>query len=341
METEILKNIIQGIPKVELHLHIEGSFEPELMFEIAKRNNISLDYDSIESLKKAYKFNNLQEFLDIYYIGAQALIHERDFYDLTWAYLKKVHSQNVVHVEVFFDPQTHTDRGVAFDVVIKGIYKALEKAKEEFNMSYKLIMSYLRHLSEEEAFKTLESSLPYKHWIDGVGLDSSEMGNPPSKFVNVFKASAQQGYKLAAHAGEEGPVEYIWEALNLLNVDRIDHGNRCLDDDALVQTLIEKNMGLTLCPLSNLELKVIQKMEDHPVLKMLDKGLLATIHSDDPAYFGGYMNENYYETAKALSLNKDHLMQLAINAFEASWLSTEDKEKHISEVKNYFNSLSL
>ena len=341
MESTQLKTIIQGIPKVELHLHIEGSFEPELMFEIAKRNNISLAYDSIESLKKAYKFNNLQEFLDIYYIGAQALIHERDFYDLTWAYLKKVHSQNVVHVEVFFDPQTHTDRGVAFDVVIKGIYKALEKAKEEFNMSYKLIMSYLRHLSEEEAFKTLESSLPYKHWIDGVGLDSSEMGNPPSKFVNVFKASAQQGYKLAAHAGEEGPVEYIWEALNLLNVDRIDHGNRCLDDDALVQTLIEKNMGLTLCPLSNLELKVIQKMEDHPVLKMLDKGLLATIHSDDPAYFGGYMNENYYETAKALSLNKDHLMQLAINAFEASWLSTEAKEKHVSQVKDYFNSLSL
>ena len=341
MESTQLKNIIQGIPKVELHLHIVGSFEPELMFEIAKRNNISLDYDSIESLKKAYKFNNLQEFLDIYYIGAQALIHERDFYDLTWAYLKKVHSQNVVHVEVFFDPQTHTDRGVAFDVVINGIYKALEKAKEEFNMSYRLIMSYLRHLSEEEAFKTLESSLPYSHWIDGVGLDSSELGNPPSKFVNVFKASAQQGYKLAAHAGEEGPVEYIWEALNLLNVDRIDHGNRCLDDDALVQTLIEKNMGLTLCPLSNLELKVIQKMEDHPVLKMLEKGLLATIHSDDPAYFGGYMNENYIETAKALGLTEDHLMQLAINAFEASLLSAEDKEKHISEVKNYFNYLSL
>ena len=338
MEKTILNNIIQGIPKAELHLHIEGSFEPELMFAIARRNNIALAYDSVESLKKAYKFNNLQEFLDLYYIGAQVLIHEQDFYDLTWAYLKKVNSENVVHVEVFFDPQTHTDRGVSFDVVIKGIYRALEKAKSEFNMSYKLIMSYLRHLSEEEAFKTLESSIPYKDWIDGVGLDSSELGNPPSKFINVCKASAEEGYKLAAHAGEEGPVEYIWEAINLLNVDRIDHGNRCLDDENLVNALIEKNMGLTLCPLSNVELKVIQKMEDHPILKMLEKGLLATIHSDDPAYFGGYMNENYIETARALCLTEDHLMQLAINAFEASWLNEEEKQKHISEVKAYFNT---
>lgn len=339
MDSNKLKNTIHGIPKAELHLHIEGSFEPELMFEIAKRNNISLEYDSIESLKKAYKFNNLQEFLDIYYTGAQALIYEQDFFDLTWAYLEKVHSQNVVHVEVFFDPQTHTDRGISFDVVIQGIYKALEKAKSEFKMSYRLIMSYLRHLSEEEAFKTLESSLPYKDWIDGIGLDSSELGNPPNKFVNVFKASAKQGYKLVAHAGEEGPVEYIWEALDLLKVVRIDHGNRCLDDENLVETLIAKKMGLTLCPLSNLELKVIDKMENHPVLKMLDKGILATIHSDDPAYFGGYMNENYYETAKALNLNNGHLMQLAINAFEVSWLSKEDKEKQISNVKDYFNSL--
>ncbi len=340
MESSDLLTIIQGIPKAELHLHLEGSFEPELMFEIAHRNNITLEYDSIESLKKAYKFNNLQEFLDIYYTGAQVLIHEQDFYDLTWAYLTKVHSQNVVHVEVFFDPQTHTDRGIEFDVVIKGIRKALEKAKEELNISYKLIMSYLRHLSEEEAFKTLESSLPYKHWIDGVGLDSSEMGNPPSKFVNVFEASSKHGYKLVAHAGEEGPSDYIWEALDLLNIERIDHGNRCLNDAALVQRLLDNNIGLTLCPLSNLELKVIQKMEDHPVLDMLNKGILATIHSDDPAYFGGYMNENYYETAKALNLNKDHLMQLAINAFEASWLSDEAKEKHISAVRNYSNSLS-
>ncbi|WP_158973647.1 adenosine deaminase [Cellulophaga sp. L1A9] len=340
MESSELKKIIQGIPKAELHLHIEGSFEPELMFEIAKRNNITLDYDSVASLKKAYKFNNLQEFLDLYYIGAQVLLHEQDFYDLTWAYLKKVHSQNVVHVEVFFDPQTHTDRGIPFEVVINGIYKALEKAKDELNISYKLIMSYLRHLSEEEAFKTLESSLPFKHWIDGVGLDSSEKGNPPSKFTKVFKASADEGYKLVAHAGEEGPAEYIWEALDVLHVQRIDHGNRCLDDAVLVQRLIQEKIGLTLCPLSNIALKVIQKMQDHPVLKMLDKGILATIHSDDPAYFGGYMNENYYETAKALNLNKHHLMQLAINAFEVSWLDPETKEKHISEVQNYFSALS-
>lgn len=339
MESSKLKNIIHGIPKAELHIHIEGSFEPELMFEIAKRNNIALEYDSIESLKKAYKFKNLQEFLDIYYEGAQVLIHEQDFFDLTWAYLTKVHNQNVVHVEMFFDPQTHTDRGISFDVVIKGIYKALEKAKQELGMSYKLIMSYLRHLSEDEAFKTLESSLPFKQWIDGVGLDSSEVGNPPSKFVKVFEESTKQGYKLVAHAGEEGPVDYIWEALNLLKVDRIDHGNRCLDDDTLVKKLMEENIALTLCPLSNLELKVIENMEDHPVAEMLERGILATIHSDDPAYFGGYMNENYYETAKALNLNEDQLKQLAVNAFQASWLSNELKTEHITRVNAYFNAL--
>lgn len=340
MDPKNLSKIIQGIPKAELHLHIEGSFEPELMFEIANRNNIELEYDSVESLKKAYKFNNLQEFLDIYYTGAQVLIHERDFFDLTWAYLTKIHSQNVVHVEVFFDPQTHTDRGIEFEVVINGIYKALVKAKEELNISFKLIMSYLRHLSEEEAFKTLESSLPFKDWIDGVGLDSSEMGNPPSKFVNVFEASAKHGYKLVAHAGEEGPADYIWEALDLLKIVRIDHGNRCLDDEKLVERLQHEKIGLTLCPLSNLELKVIQKMDEHPVAKMLEKGIVATIHSDDPAYFGGYMNENYFETAKALNLNNDQLRQLAINAFEVSWLDMDSKEAHISKVKKYFDSLS-
>ncbi|MFD0797777.1 adenosine deaminase [Maribacter chungangensis] len=339
MQSTELKKVIQGIPKAELHLHLEGSFEPELMFKIAKRNKIVLDYASIDSLKEAYKFNNLQEFLDLYYIGAQVLLHEQDFFDLTWAYLTKVHSQNVVHVEVFFDPQTHTDRGVPFDVVITGIHKALEKAEHELHISYRLIMSYLRHLSEEAAFKTLESSLPYKDWIDGVGLDSSELGNPPSKFVNVFKASYNYGYTLVAHAGEEGPVDYIWQALELLQVVRIDHGNRCLEDEALVKRLIEEKIPLTLCPLSNVALNVIQKMEDHPALKMLEIGMIATIHSDDPAYFGGYMNENYYETAKALHLNNSQLKQLAINAFEASWLTRETKEKHIAHVKSYFNTL--
>lgn len=335
-----LKTLIQGIPKAELHLHIEGSFEPELMFEIAKRNNITLDYDSIESLKKAYTFNNLQEFLDIYYTGAQVLLHEQDFYDLTWAYLTKVHSQNVVHVEIFFDPQTHTDRGVKFETVINGIHKALEKAESELGISYRLIMSYLRHLSEEAAFKTLEESIPFKHWIDGVGLDSSEMGNPPSKFESVFKKSAEHGYKLVAHAGEEGPAAYIWEALDLLNVARIDHGNRSLSDEALVARLVKEQIPLTLCPTSNVALKVIDKMEDHPVAKMLDKGILATIHSDDPAYFGGYMNENYYETAVALNLSKDQIMQLAINGFKASWLNPVEKAAHISQVKAYFNTLN-
>lgn len=336
MESSYLLQLIQGIPKVELHLHIEGSFEPELMFEIAKRNAIPLEYDSVDSLKKAYKFNNLQEFLDIYYMGAKVLIHEQDFFDLTWAYLTKVHSQNVVHVEVFFDPQTHTERGISFETVINGIRRALVKGEVELNISFQLIMSYLRHLSEEDAFNTLEEAVPFKHWIDGVGLDSSEMGNPPSKFVRVFKASADHGFKLVAHAGEEGPSDYIWEALDLLNVVRIDHGNRCLADPALVERLRANKIPLTLCPLSNLELKVIENMADHPVAEMLDQGILATIHSDDPAYFGGYMNENYYETAKALNLTKAQLMQLAINGFEASWLNPVDKEKHISSVKNYF-----
>ncbi|MCG9792442.1 adenosine deaminase [Flavobacterium algicola] len=335
-----LQEIIQGIPKTELHLHIEGSFEPELMFEIANRNNIKLDFDSVASLKKAYKFNNLQEFLDIYYLGAQVLLYEQDFFDLTWAYLTKVHSQNVVHVEIFFDPQTHTERGIDFEVVISGIYKALEKGRKELNITYKLIMSYLRHLSEDSAFKTLEAAMPFKDWIDGVGLDSSELGNPPSKFANVFAASAKEGFKLVAHAGEEGPADYIWEALDILKIERIDHGNRCLDDEALVKRLIENKIALTLCPLSNLELKVIKKMEDHPVAKMLDKGILATINSDDPAYFGGYMNENYFETAKALKLDKNQLMQLAINGFEASWMSQDDKVKHIIAVKDYFNTVN-
>lgn len=339
MESSQLKTIIQGIPKAELHLHLEGSFEPELMFEIAKRNNITLPYDSIESVKAAYKFNNLQEFLDIYYAGAQVLLYEQDFFDLTWAYLTKVHSENVVHVEVFFDPQTHTERGVAFDIVINGIHRALEKAKTDLNISYKLIMSYLRHLSEEAAFETLKASLPFKDIIDGIGLDSSEMGNPPSKFKEVFKASAKHGYKLVAHAGEEGPADYIWEALDILKVVRIDHGNRCLTDEALVKRLVDEKIALTLCPTSNVALKVIQKMNEHPVAKMLEKGIIATIHSDDPAYFGGYMNENYYQTAKALNLSLGQIQQLAINAFEASWMSTAEKVNRINEVKDYFNSI--
>lgn len=326
MDSE-LKSFIEGLPKVELHLHIEGSLEPELMFKIAERNNLALEYDSVESLKKAYKFNNLQEFLDIYYKGAQVLIHEIDFFDLTWAYLEKVHTQNVHHVEVFFDPQTHTERGIHFNTVIKGIYEALKKGERDLGISFKLIMCFLRHLSEEDAFKTLEQAKEYKSLIYGIGLDSSELGNPPSKFKNVFKEASNQGYVCVAHAGEEGPAEYVWDALNTLNIARIDHGNRSLDDLSLTQHLIKEQIGLTICPLSNLELCVVTELKNHPLKNMLDKGLLATINSDDPAYFGGYMNENYLAISKALELNKMDIIQLAKNGINASFLDYDEKQK--------------
>jgi len=329
-----IEEFIQKIPKTELHLHIEGAFEPELMFEIAKRNNKTINYTSVEDLKKAYRFNNLQEFLDIYYEGANVLITEQDFYDLTWAYLTKVHSQNVVHVEIFFDPQTHTDRGIPFETVINGIYEALEDSQQKYGISFKLIMSFLRHLDEASAFKTLEEALPYKDWICGVGLDSSEVGNPPSKFERVFAKAREEGFITVAHAGEEGPAEYIWEALDLLKVTRIDHGNRCLDDENLVQKLVDLQIPLTLCPLSNLELKVVQDLKEHPLPQMMEKSLLVTINSDDPAYFGGYMNENYLETAKALQLSKAEIATLAKNSFTASWLTDQEKEKYIHQIQS-------
>ena len=331
------KTFIENLPKTELHLHLEGSFEPELMVAIAQRNKLKINYAGVEELKAAYNFNNLQEFLDIYYQGANVLITQQDFYDLTWAYLTKVHSQNVVHVEVFFDPQTHTDRGVPFDTVIQGIKKALDDGKKQLGISYKLIMSFLRHLDEASAFKTLEECLPYKDWISGVGLDSSELGNPPSKFKRVFEAAQKEGFKTVAHAGEEGPASYIWEALDLLNVCRIDHGNRCLDDEQLVKRLVKEQMPLTLCPLSNLELKVINKLEDHSLIEMMEKGLLATIHSDDPAYFGGYMNENFFGIEEALNMNKRQIADLAINGFKASWLSHDEKEKWINKIEDLIN----
>lgn len=334
-----LDKFIADLPKAELHLHIEGTFEPELMFQIAARNNLRLDYATVEDLKNAYSFNNLQEFLDIYYIGANVLIEEVDFYDLTWAYLTKVHEQNVVHVEIFFDPQTHTDRGVPFEKVINGIYKALQDGEKKLGISFRLILSFLRHLDEAAAFNTLEMAMPFKDWIDGVGLDSSELGNPPSKFERVFAQARAEGFPCVAHAGEEGPAEYIHEALDLLKVCRIDHGNRCLDDPLLVKRLIELQMPLTLCPLSNLELKVIDDLKDHPVQAMLDIDLLATIHSDDPAYFGGYMNENYLGVARALKLSKEEIGQLAKNAFTASWLSEEQKAHWISRIDSYIETI--
>jgi adenosine deaminase len=333
-----IENFIEGIPKAELHLHIEGTFEPELMFEIARRNNVSIPYKSVEVLKNAYNFNNLQEFLDIYYAGASVLLHEQDFYDLTWAYLTKVHEQNLVHTEIFFDPQTHTDRGVSFDTVIQGIHNALADGQEKLGISSKIIMCFLRHLDEAAAFETLKQALPYKEWIAGVGLDSSEMGHPPSKFENVFSKALDEGFFTVAHAGEEGPAEYVWEAINLLKVSRIDHGNRSLDDDQLIQHIAETKIPLTVCPLSNLALKVVEDLKDHPLLQLLDSGLMVTINSDDPAYFGGYMNANYLQIATALNLSKKQITELAKNSFKASFLPDMEKEKLIHQVETYYQN---
>jgi len=330
-----MQKFIKNIPKAELHLHIEGSFEPELMFEIAKRNNIKIKYKSVEELKKAYNFSNLQEFLDIYYAGASALIHEQDFYDLTWAYLEKIHSQNVIHTEIFFDPQTHTDRGVKFDTVINGINQALQDAKEKLGISSKLIMCFLRHLDEESAIKTLEEALEYKELISAVGLDSSELGQPPSKFEKVFKQAREAGFLTVAHAGEEGPAEYVWEALDLLKVSRVDHGNNSLNDEKLVTELVKRKMPLTVCPLSNLKLQVVKDLKKHPLRKMLEKGLKATINSDDPAYFGGYMNENYLAISEALELSKEEIILLTKNSFESSFLDKNEKEKLMKKLDKY------
>ena len=325
-----MKELIAKLPKAELHLHIEGTLEPELMFSLALKNNISIPYKSIEKLKNAYNFTSLQSFLDIYYAGANVLITESDFFDLTWAYLLTCKAQNVVHVEIFFDPQTHTKRGIAFKTVVEGITKALEKAKSELDISSFLIMSFLRHLSEADAFETLEQSLPFKEKIIGVGLDSSEVGHPPSKFERVFEACAKEGYKLVAHAGEEGDCSYIWEAINLLHVSRIDHGIRCDEDAKLVDFLIEKQIPLTVCPLSNVKLRAVKSMKEHNILKLLQKGVLVTVNSDDPAYFGGYVNQNYEAIVEALSMSEEELKELLKNSFKASFLSGEEKAKYLS-----------
>lgn len=329
------KEYIEGLPKAELHLHIEGSFEPELMFEIAKRNQIEIPFKSVEEIKAAYEFNNLQEFLDIYYQGANVLQTEQDFYDMTWAYLKQIYKENVLHTEVFFDPQTHTDRGIVFEAALDGIYKALEDGRKQLGITYKLIMCFLRHLSEEAAFEILEMAIPHKDKIYGVGLDSSELGHPPSKFERVFAKAIEEGFVPVAHAGEEGPAEYVHEALNLLKIERLDHGNRSLDDPELVKVLAEKQMALTVCPLSNLKLCVVDDLKAHPLRKMMQQGLLVTINSDDPAYFGGYMNANFNATAEALDLTKNELTTLAINSFKGSFLSKEEKQAYIQKVKAY------
>ena len=330
-----MENFIKNLPKAELHLHIEGTFEPELMFEIAKRNKVDIPFDSVDELKKAYDFSCLQDFLDIYYQGAQVLLREQDFYDLTFAYLEKCAEQNVRHAEIMFDPQTHTDRGVSFDTVINGIHKACVAAQEKFGISTLLIMSYLRHLSEEAAFKTLEESLPYKEWITAVGLDSSEKGNPPSKFKRVFEASVDAGYIPLAHAGEEGDADYVWEALDLLKIVRIDHGNNSLQDESLVKEIIRRDLALTVCPLSNIALKVVDDLREHPLKRMMDLGLKVTVNSDDPAYFGGQVNQNFISVQQALDLDKNDICELARNSFRYSLLDQKMKDSYLSELEAY------
>lgn len=325
--------LIRALPKAELHVHIEGTFEPELMFAIAQRNNIAIPYQSVEELKEAYNFHNLQSFLDIYYAGANVLIHEQDFYDLAWAYFEKCAEDHVVHTEMFFDPQTHTDRGVAFETVLNGLQRACDDAKMKLGISSHLIMCFLRHLSEDAAFATLEQALPYKDQIIGVGLDSSEVGHPPSKFERVFAKAREAGFLIVAHAGEEGPAEYVWEALDLLKVNRVDHGVRSEEDPALMQRLIAEKMPLTVCPLSNLKLCVVKDMAEHNIRRLLQQGVHVTVNSDDPSYFGGYMNDNFIAITKALDLSNAELKQLAINSFEASFISVAEKQAWIKKIE--------
>lgn len=333
MLNEELRLTLQAMPKAELHIHIEGSLEPELIFELAQRNGVSLAYPTVEALRQAYAFSDLQSFLDIYYAGASVLLTEQDFYDMTAAYLRRAQADNVRHTEIFFDPQTHTARGVAFETVINGIWRACQDSP----VSASLILCFLRHLSEEEAIATLEEAIPYRDKLIGVGLDSSEVGNPPEKFARVFERARNLGLHLVAHAGEEGPPAYIESALDVLNVERIDHGVRCLDDPALVQRLVREQMALTVCPLSNIKLRVFDVMGEHNLRRLLDAGLVATVNSDDPAYFGGYLNENYIAAFEALPLDRSHARQLARNSFAAAFLEPEQKRAWLAEVDRFFS----
>lgn len=326
---------IRQLPKVELHLHIEGSLEPEMMFELALRNQIALPFTTPEEVKAAYEFTNLQSFLDIYYQGANVLIHEQDFYDLTWAYLLRCKADNVIHTEIFFDPQTHTERGIAFDTVINGIHRALQDAKTQLRISSRVIMCFLRHLDEQSAFVTLEQALAHKDKIIGVGLDSSEVGHPPEKFARVFAKALEAGFLTVAHAGEEGPVANIYNSLELLKVSRIDHGVRCADDPNLVVSLAQSRMPLTVCPLSNTKLKVFEEMKQHNVVDLLRQGLCVTINSDDPAYFGGYMTDNFLAVADNHMLTQEELAQFSRNAIEASFISDSEKQRLTSQLDEF------
>jgi adenosine deaminase len=327
--------LIDRLPKAELHLHIEGSLEPELMFALAKRNRVELPYPSVASLKAAYEFSDLQSFLDLYYAGASVLATEQDFFDMTWAYLERAKADNVRHAEIFFDPQTHTARGVPFGTVIEGIHAALSEGARKLGISAFLIMCFLRHLSEEDAFATVEQALPYRDKIVGVGLDSSERGHPPSKFARVFARCRQLGWRVVAHAGEEGPPAYITEALDILKAERIDHGVRCLEDPAVVARLAAEQIPLTVCPLSNVKLRVFPSLEQHNLGQLMAAGLRVTVNSDDPAYFGGYVNQNYRAVQRALGLSREDLRRLAKNSFLASFLPEAEKQRHCRSVDEY------
>jgi adenine deaminase len=323
-----------ALPKAELHLHIEGTLEPEMMFELATRNHVALPYGDVESVKRAYVFSDLQSFLDIYYRSCAVLITERDFYELTLAYLKRAQQDGVRHAEIFFDPQTHTERGIDFGTVVKGITRALEEGGR-LGISSRLIMCFLRHLSEADATATLEQSLPYADLITAVGLDSGEVGNPPEKFQRVFERAARHGYRVVAHAGEEGPADYIWQALDLLGAERIDHGVRCLEDPRLTDRLVSEQVPLTVCPFSNIRLRVFDKLEDHPLAHMLERGLCVTINSDDPSYFGGYVGENFTGTQAALRLSDAALVKMARNSFDASFIDDGAKAAYRAELDAY------
>jgi adenosine deaminase len=330
--TEDLTAFIRALPKAELHLHLEGSLEPEMMFALAKRNKVDIPFRDVAAVRAAYEFSNLQDFLDIYYQGSKVLLHEPDFYDLTDAYLRRVHEDGVRHVEVFFDPQGHTDRGVPFEVVVNGIHRALKDASADFGITSKLILCFLRHLDEGSAFRTLKEAEPFLDRITGIGLDSSEVGFPPSNFARVFAKAGEMGLRKVAHAGEEGPPSYVHEALDILKIERIDHGNRALEDEALIQRIAQSRIALTVCPLSNLKLCVVPDLKQHPLKRMLDLGLRATVNSDDPAYFGGYVLDNYLETALALNLSQQDLITLARNSFLGSFLSEAEQKPHLEDI---------
>ena len=336
--TERLPELLRLSPKAELHIHIEGSLEPELIFALAQRNNVPLAYAGVEALRRAYAFSNLQSFLDIYYAGASVLLREQDFYDMAWAYLQKAAADNVVHTEMFFDPQTHTARGVSMETVINGLHRACLDAKTELNISASLILCFLRHLSEQDAFETLEQALPHRDKFIGVGLDSSELGHPPEKFARVFARCRELGLHLVAHAGEEGPPAYIWTALDLLKVERIDHGVQATRDAALMQRLARDRIALTVCPLSNQKLCVFPNLADHNLGALLDAGLVATVNSDDPAYFGGYINENFTQTFAATGLSAQHAYTLACNSFEASFIDEPARQHYVDRLNEAFET---